>query len=1109
MKLLAEDFAVSLYDKISEAGVVAETDPSSGVTKLRSILESIFKELTRDTQVSFTDLYARIRYCEIEYKFDQAMMNSVHTIRKTANKIVHEDAKVDYDRFSDYAGSLAEVIYGLSEASLPDNLSIFKPRSVVREEKPGLKREYIPFLRGVVTAIGKEGESGSSRFIPVTVSDSETGDSFTVYFWENNSDKAKDHFFTARYFFWDYCTLHLMNLRQFNAAENLYATTDSTQIILEPDYLVDVTDIAKCFGMNEQNNYMNYFLGKFFEKPASQKPLLKGNIINKFLDYAFKDPAVDLNTVFNETLRENLLPLASLDEIDLAEIKSSIRTAHSANIYNTVKQNKDKSVFIEPTFFSPLYGLNGRLDVMLGFPGDKNRKDVFELKSGNAHNTQVWEEHRMQVICYNMLLRSVFGTERKGNSSVLYSGAQVNPLRNVTGTIRQENMILYTRNIIIRSLYALENRNYKVFDKLRPESFGYRNKFDEEPLKNISIYFNNAPEDAVAYYREQLSFLLRELNSAKTGAYLSAENENRGFSSLWNESVKEKLERQNAISGLTIAGYDNENDIINFGFEEMPEHNFRTGDLCILYSLDDAVKSAVNSRILRGSILRIDKKYISLKLANKIIDNSQLDKYAVWVLEHDFYESNYWGQVRTLFNFIKAPERKRQLLFGLNEPRVRKLPVPEYESLLDNQKEILQKALSSEDYFLLQGPPGTGKTSIMLINLVNGLLQADDGKIAVCAFTNRAVEEICLKLKKNGIPFLKLNSNGQREEFSTISSEVRELTPEGVKNIIKNCRVFVSTISSLSTRIQSINDISPVQTLIVDEASQVTESQIIGLVTVTDRFIMIGDQNQLPPVVTQSDKFLEVTDPVLREYGLRDFRESLFERLFRKCNEKGWHHATGMLKYHFRMHDDIAGLVNPFYNNQLTPANERQRTSEVSFFTPDPGNPLAAIFSKRTVFLPSRREHGSKYHEEEARRTAKLINYIASSMGDDFNAETVGVVTPWRTQISQIKKFLSEDLADMVTIDTVERFQGSERDIIIVSLAITNSYQIKSLQALDPSGKTDRKLLVTASRAREIIIFNGHEEILRTSIFYRDLIERIKVKGGYFLYETTRKIFGD
>lgn len=1107
MKLLTEDFAVSVYDKITEAGKVAESDPSYGVAKLRTILENIFKELTRDSLTSFTDLFARIRYCEIEFGFDRGLSGSVHTIRKLANRVVHDELKVNYETFSNCAGSLAEVIEKLSEVAIPEDLAGFKPELMVREDKPQIKRETIPLLKGVVISFGTEGHGDSGKFLPVHIADSESGDTFIVYFWENSSDSSKNFYYTARNLFWEYCTVNLLNLKLFNPKENLYATTDTTQIVIEPDYLVDVTDIAKCFSINNIN-YMNYFLSKLFDKPSSQMPLLKGNIINKFLDYAFKDPAVDPETVFTDALRENLLPLASLNHTDLTDIITSIKTEHSANIYNTVEQNKDKLVSIEPTFFSPLYGLNGRLDVMLGFPGDKDRKDVFELKSGKPWGGAVSEDHRIQVVCYNMLLRSVFGHSRKGVSSVLYSGQAVNPLRNVTNTLRDENLILYTRNLIIRILQALENRNYKVFEKLNTENFGTYQKFDKEHLQNISIYFKNAPEAAVSYYREQLSFLLRELKSAKTGAYLSPDTENKGFSSLWNESVQEKLERQNAISGLIISNYDQERDIIDFNFEDMPEHNFRAGDLCILYSLDDGIKSAVNSRIMRGSILRIDKKSISLKLSNKIIDSSHLDSYAAWVLEHDFYESNYWGQIKTLFNFVTATETKRKLLFGLTEPRIRETAQLSPGGMLDNQKEILNKALSAQDYFLLQGPPGTGKTSVMLVNLVQGLLDSDDGKIAICAFTNRAVDEICLKLKINSIPFMKLNSNGNAEEYDTLSNTVREFTPEGVKNTIQECRVFVSTISSLSTRIKSINDISPIQTLIVDEASQVTESQIIGLVTATDRFIMIGDQNQLPPVVTQSDKFLEVANTVLKEYGLRDFRESLFERLYRRCNEKGWNHATGMLKYHFRMHADIADLVNPFYNNELTPADERQIRSEVGFFVPDPASRLSELFRSRSVFIPSCREHGSKYHEEEAKRTAQLIKYIYASMGSEFKPDTVGVVTPWRTQISQIKKHLSEELADLVTIDTVERFQGSERDIIIVSLAVTNSYQMKSLQALDPTGKTDRKLLVTASRAREVIIFNGHEEILKTSIFYRDLIERIKAKGGYVQYETARKIFG-
>ena len=124
------------------------------------------------------------------------------------------------------------------------------------------------------------------------------------------------------------------------------------------------------------------------------------------------------------------------------------------------------------------------------------------------------------------------------------------------------------------------------------------------------------------------------------------------------------------------------------------------------------------------------------------------------------------------------------------------------------------------------------------------------------------------------------------------------------------------------------------------------------------------------------------------------------------------------------------------------------------------------------------------------------MKHIATVFGDDFNPnETVGVITPFRAQIANIRNHLDNKLQD-ITIDTVERFQGSERKIIIVSFAVKSTTQLGAIQSLNDEG-VDRKLNVAITRAKDHLILIGSEDVLIRTKF-KKLIDFIKRKMDIF-----------
>jgi DNA replication ATP-dependent helicase Dna2 len=142
------------------------------------------------------------------------------------------------------------------------------------------------------------------------------------------------------------------------------------------------------------------------------------------------------------------------------------------------------------------------------------------------------------------------------------------------------------------------------------------------------------------------------------------------------------------------------------------------------------------------------------------------------------------------------------------------------------------------------------------------------------------------------------------------------------------------------------------------------------------------------------------------------------------------------------------------------------------------------------AFVPSRVENTPKVNDEEATLVAELITYVHQLYGDRFDpTQTVGVITPFRAQIAKIRQKLPEQY-QAVTIDTVERFQGSERDVIIVSFAVKNALQLRSIQSINADG-VDRKLNVMLTRAKEHLVLIGVPEVLRKSGFLGRLVDGV------------------
>ncbi len=437
--------------------------------------------------------------------------------------------------------------------------------------------------------------------------------------------------------------------------------------------------------------------------------------------------------------------------------------------------------------------------------------------------------------------------------------------------------------------------------------------------------------------------------------------------------------------------------------------------------------------------------------------------------------------------FLSLPRAKRNLLLGRAAPDQPADWTPDALPARDAAT-VVARALAAPDWFLLCGPPGTGKTRAVLAALARQL-HADGQQLLLAAYTNRAVDEICEQLVAADLPFIRLGSRLSTEEvYRPYLLDARLATcrsRQDVKRVLGGCPIYVGTVSSLNGKPELFR-FKRFDVLVVDEASQILEAPMLQLLRQVPKWVLIGDHKQLPAVVTQ--------------LNLTSLKNSYFERLFRLA-EARWPWAHGTLATQYRLHEELTELVNgPFYDGVLTCGLPRQTARFDRSAWAAPTDALGQrLRTERRFFLPARRapeDVSAKESREEARLAARLAGEIAVGYGAGFRpADTVGIIASFRNQVALIRRELAAvaealDLPALndITVDTVERYQGSQRDVIIVSFCCHFEHQLENLVSLDESGQVDRKLNVALTRAKEQLILLGNELILGADPRYQAVL---------------------
>ena len=954
---------------------------------------------------------------------------------------------------------------------------------------------------------------------------------------------------------WEGAQLNLVRVRRDESGKILMPEL----IILEPDYLINVTTISNCFESYAESPFVN-LINKIKPQPNTLAIHL-GNLAGQFLDDTVHARDISFDDSIKSFVCSNALSMISCPELvnGFTQFKQDAQI-QKQNIEHLIGEalphvidNYDKgNVILEPSFFSEILGIQGRLDFLYQKDGDvtiieqKSGKGEFVRNQPDASTPIAKMTHTIQVLLYRALFQYEFQTysSQLKHIMLLYSKYS-NGLLLIPQSPELLLRAMKMRNLLAWTEIMYAKEGMELLRTLTPDKLnmnGLTGKlwdlYVRPQLSELLSPIHKASSLELAYYLRFLRFIQNELLLSKVG---NKRKENSGFATIWHDTLEDKKSAGNIYDKLSIRDFVCDGEavssvILDFNEPQSADStNFRIGDIVILYSYaQDEVPNACSDIVIRASIVDIKSDTIELRLRNSQTARQVFDKHKslprggdggglLWAIEHDMLESMTSTLFSAMHGFLSGTKARRDLILSQREPNVDASLTINGEYGRFNT--LVTRAKQARDIFIIIGPPGTGKTSFGLVNLLKEELTEPDSNVLLLSYTNRAVDEICSKLveirrEQPDFDFIRIGSDlscsEEYREYLLSSRSAKEEGGNGLYRLIKKTRVFCGTTSAVNANM-SLLKLKHFTLAIVDESSQILEPHLIGLLTAhdkekeaIDRFVLIGDHKQLPAVVQQSVEESVVNEPELNAIGLTDCRLSLFERLLSRFKTANGYDErfVYMLTKQGRMHRFIGEFPNQaFYGGHLDVVPLEHQLLPCKDINTNNGI-MKMLCSHRIAFVAAEQPRLSpslKTNIIEAEMIAATVYQIYLLTKDSFNKDmTVGVIVPYRNQIATVRNAIDRygiDILHAITIDTVERYQGSQRDYIIYGFTIHQMYQLNFLtdNVFEEDGMIiDRKLNVAMTRARLNLVMIGNPKLLSMNVTFSRLMDFVRSKGGYF-----------
>lgn len=554
------------------------------------------------------------------------------------------------------------------------------------------------------------------------------------------------------------------------------------------------------------------------------------------------------------------------------------------------------------------------------------------------------------------------------------------------------------------------------------------------------------------------------------------------------------------------------------------EHNFEAGRPVCFFTIKNDTSTAGAKATKGGSKLQYlsftatvsyaeqDRMVVALPDSGRIVDLQRQDALGVQLF---FDETSYRLMFEALDRVIRARSGR---LADLRDIFYTKAPASRYTFdamrfpwLNASQEKAVNEVLWAKDVAVVHGPPGTGKTTTLVEAIFETLRR--ESQVLVCAQSNMAVDWISEKLVDRGINVLRIgnptrvndkmlsftyerrfeahpdypqlwsirkairelrqqrkHADSWHQKMDRLKSRATELELRIRSSLFGEARVIASTLTGAANRVLEGEKYS---TLFIDEAAQALEAACWIAIRKAGRVILAGDHCQLPPTVKSI---------MALKGGLG---KTLMERIVENKPE-----TVTLLKMQYRMNEQIMKFSSEwFYHGMVESAPTVSHRGILDYDTPMMWIDTVECDGKEEFVG----ENFGRINRAEAELTLQTLQQYLEKIGKQRILEEsidVGIISPYRAQVQLLRKELRKreffrPYRHLLTVNTVDGFQGQERDIILISLVRSNDGgDIGFLRDL-------RRMNVAITRARMKLIILGSSETMTSHPFYKKLYEYV------------------